>query len=121
MTLEHINSWSRRAKCKNSPNDEMFFPNGTNGVAQGRRFCKDCPVLDLCKTYAIAHNAPGIWGGTSHAERERLNPFIKDVIRQLYIDANQLENWNLQPQEYQLDIAALMEEQPSEQSAPTAA
>lgn len=89
--IESINSWSQRAKCANQPVDTIFFPINTKGVAEGKRFCKDCPVIEPCRTYAIVHNTIGIWGGTSHTERTKFNPFAKKILRQAYQKEGLLE------------------------------
>lgn len=96
MALEHINSWSQRAKCRGDKSaDKLFFP-PTGGAARrdnevGKRFCTDCPVRSQCKIYAIAHNVYGIWGGTTKAERDRLSKFTRLAIQTMYIEAGQLE------------------------------
>jgi hypothetical protein len=88
--LEHINSWSKRAKCRDI-GVEVFF--SRNLTKQGKRFCRDsqCPVLYLCKTYAIVHNEYGVWGGTTRYERDSLDKDIVDIIRQLYYQEGLLE------------------------------
>lgn len=96
MALEHINSWSQRAKCRDIPfADEVFFPHQTGGSKKindvGRKFCTDCIVRSQCKIYAIAHNVHGIWGGTTKAERDRVSGFTRQAIRIMYTEAHQLE------------------------------
>jgi hypothetical protein len=115
--VESINSWSARAKCRNSPNDNIFFPTSPAGVAKGRKFCESCPVRELCKAYALVHSLPGIWGGTSEQQREKTNPVLKNLLRVMYQQAGLLESAWIRVEEYQLDKAHL-EELPSELSDP---
>lgn len=116
--VESINSWSARAKCRNSPNDDIFFPNSPAGVAKGRKFCQSCPVRELCKAYALVHSLPGIWGGTSELEREKTSPALKQILRLMYQQSGLLESPWLRVEDYQLDLAHLAE-QSLEPSGPT--
>lgn len=104
MALEHINSWSKRAKCQDLAfADQVFFPDtgkgSTTAINEGKKFCTDCPVISQCKIYAIAHGVHGIWGGTSKAERDRVDKNIKQAIRTMYIVAGQLEPLNYHNEE----------------------
>lgn len=112
--VESINSWSHRAKCRNLPNDDLFFPTNAHGVAQGRKFCSSCPVKELCEAYALVHSLPGIWGGTSELQRERTSPILKDVLRTLYQREGLLESLWIQTG----DLEQLAE-QSLEQSGPS--
>lgn len=105
--VESINSWSARAKCRNSPDDSVFFPKDTHGVAKGRRFCTDCPVKELCKAYALVHSLPGIWGGTSELERSKISPLVRDLLRQVYQQAGLIESPYIPVGDYQLEIGDL--------------
>lgn len=93
--MEDINSWSKRAKCRGRI-DIDFFPNGSSPKA--KKFCKGldggikCPVLDLCKTYAIVHDEQGVWGGTCYADRTGISSFIVGLIRQVYYQSGLLES-----------------------------
>lgn len=62
-------------------------------------FCKDCPVKDPCRSYAIAHDEYGIWGGTSRNMRLALDPMYVQIIKKLYLDAGLLE-WRPNLAEY---------------------
>lgn len=38
--------------------------------ATAEKLCKDCPVYDLCRDYAVSAQEPyGIWGGTRPVDR----------------------------------------------------
>lgn len=116
--VESINSWSARAKCRNMPNDAIFFPTDAAGVTQGRRFCQSCPVKELCKAYALVHSLSGIWGGTSETEREKTNPALKSILRSVFQEAGLLESQWLNRDNYQLEISHL-EALPLELSGPS--
>jgi WhiB family redox-sensing transcriptional regulator len=54
----------------------FFPPDGERGRARAQReqnakkWCRSCPVLEQCRTHALAVGEPyGIWGGMSEAER----------------------------------------------------
>ena len=104
--MEHINSWSQRAKCRGMDVNAFFPRNEDKGdpistketkSSAMKQFCKGykgsppCPVLELCKTYAIAHNELGIWGGTSQTERKRVPVEVKQLIRWMYEKERLLE------------------------------
>lgn len=82
--MESINSWSQRAKCRNRNLDIFDIKN--------KKFCTGCPVASLCRTYAIVHLERGVWGGTSDNERRSLDPYMVDILRKLYRNANLLED-----------------------------
>jgi len=39
-----------------------------------RDFCGGCKVRNVCKEFAILHDAHGAWGGTTKLERDKLYP-----------------------------------------------
>lgn len=90
--LEHIRSWSLRAKCRGNINDVLFFPEQRADVDKGKKACTGCPVMGQCRLYAVVHNVPGIWGGTSYAERKRLiGPEAREILQELFLEQNLLE------------------------------
>lgn len=93
----HIKYWYRRAKCYGNINDVIFFPANAIYAEQGKRFCTDCPVKDLCKTYAVVYDLPGVWGGTSHSERKRLGPVVRQYLIDLYRELGCLDEDLLAP------------------------
>lgn len=55
---------------------QVWFPEKGQGRAsrQAKRLCRACPLLRLCREWALAHpqQAPyGIWGGLSENDRTR--------------------------------------------------
>jgi WhiB family redox-sensing transcriptional regulator len=74
---EHIASgeytWDEFGLC-NGSDSAHWFP-GPGDHAQRRAAiaeCQRCPVRAECLTEAIRLQYPGIWGGTTEAERKRL-------------------------------------------------
>ncbi|MDN5790699.1 MAG: WhiB family transcriptional regulator [Micrococcales bacterium] len=71
--------WQLQGACR-TVNPEVFFhPEGERGSRRRRRdtaakeVCAACPVLALCRTYALDMREPyGVWGGLSAPEREAL-------------------------------------------------
>jgi WhiB family redox-sensing transcriptional regulator len=106
MALEHIKNWSKRAKCRDTVGEDIFFPDtrsgeGLRNLRAGKEFCTDCPVISQCKIYAIAHGVYGIWGGTSKAERDKFSPLAKEAVRAMYREEGQLEplNYHIAPRD----------------------
>ncbi len=68
--------WRSRAACRNAPDPELFFPldtaPGARQVAAAKAICARCPVLAECRSWAISHEAYGIWGGLTEHQRARL-------------------------------------------------
>lgn len=71
MKLTEV-TWQDEAKCKGmSP--ELFFPEGSKGIAEAKRVCSLCPVNSKCLDYALDNEIMfGIWGGKSARERASL-------------------------------------------------
>ena len=86
--IERKSSWQLRAACRGTHNPDTFFLNTTK---DGKESCKGCPVIDLCRTYAIAHDEYGIWGGMSRYQRHKLGAVIESVTRLMYYQAGLLE------------------------------
>ena len=68
--------WQLRAACRGMDSSLFFRPEKETGSrragreARAMQVCRGCPVLDQCRTYAVAVQEPfGIWGGMSVAER----------------------------------------------------
>ncbi len=76
MTKAH-GDWRSRAGCL-SADPELFFPLSSTGpsvrqIAQAKMVCGRCPVRAECLDFALAtHQAHGVWGGTSEADRSRM-------------------------------------------------
>ena len=70
--------WRTRAACCGTPGPDLFFPLDTTGgpaarqVAAAKAVCARCPVLAECRSWAINHEAYGIWGGLTEHQRARL-------------------------------------------------
>jgi WhiB family redox-sensing transcriptional regulator len=68
--------WRQRGKCRNE-DPELFFPGGTSGpallqIAEAKKVCRRCPVLEQCRDWAVDTGQDGVWGGTTEAERRTL-------------------------------------------------
>jgi WhiB family redox-sensing transcriptional regulator len=68
--------WRRHAACRNI-DPELFFPVSSSGQSmeqeeRAKAVCRSCTVRRQCLEYAIAaHEAFGVWGGTTADERTR--------------------------------------------------
>lgn len=68
--------WRRRAACRLVPADErwIFWPprGDMQALAAAKKVCASCPVTEQCLAAALETGDPGVWGGTSEVERDRL-------------------------------------------------
>lgn len=67
---------TRGHPCPLKVRKNVFFPLDTSGpatrrVTAAKAICARCPVLPACRTWALAHEAYGIWGGLTEQERAR--------------------------------------------------
>lgn len=63
------------ASCEGIETDIFYPPRDIFSVEELRtlkRICVECPVMDACLEWAIAHERYGVWGGTVPVERERI-------------------------------------------------
>lgn len=67
-------AWVKRGRCHGRPDlTPYFFPERGDDVAFVKSICGPCAVRGECLAYAVAHpSLTGIWGGTSHRERDRM-------------------------------------------------
>jgi transcription factor WhiB len=105
--LEPTVVWMQRGKCYGINADSVFFPASRKDSIEGKKFCTGCVVINQCRTYAIAHGSYGIWGGTSTADREKIDQMMVDVIRKMYIDSGLYENYFLDEEEQELVVEQL--------------
>ena len=67
--------------CRKSPDffyPEDFYESSVRKIAEtvAKELCLDCPLVALCKNYAVlAQEDYGIWGGTNARERRELKAF----------------------------------------------
>lgn len=68
--------WQLLGSCRGLESTVFFHPEGERGraraarVRRAKRICERCPVLDLCRNYALTVGEPyGVWGGMSEDER----------------------------------------------------
>jgi WhiB family redox-sensing transcriptional regulator len=62
----------RNGACRDT-DAALFFGDGGVGGATvlAKRICATCPVIDVCRAYAMAEpRLTGVWGGTTHEERK---------------------------------------------------
>ncbi len=72
--------WQDQAACR-GPLGAVFFPPTTTErkrekmarEARAKEICRECPVLNECREYALEIREPhGVWGGMSENERRAL-------------------------------------------------
>lgn len=72
-------SWQLQAACRDVSNAVFFHPENERGNAralreeQAKAVCRRCPVMTLCREYALNVAEPyGVWGGLGEHERQEL-------------------------------------------------
>ena len=62
--------WVARAACVGHDPDLWFPDKGQHNTSKrARAICRECPVLDECRAFGLAHNLAGIWGGLTSDQR----------------------------------------------------
>jgi hypothetical protein len=67
--------------CREKPDffyPEDFYEQSSKRLTEiiAKQLCLDCPLVALCKSYAVlAQEDYGIWGGTNAKERRELRAF----------------------------------------------
>lgn len=51
---------------------DAFFPEKGEHSSDAKRICRECPLLDPCRDYAIDNPQYGVWGATTERERRGL-------------------------------------------------
>ncbi|MGH3727115.1 MAG: WhiB family transcriptional regulator [Mycobacterium sp.] len=71
--------WQLQGACHGVDSSMFFCPDGERGRVRtmreqrAKQMCRSCPVLNQCRTHALATAEPyGVWGGLSEADRDRL-------------------------------------------------
>lgn len=66
--------WKTSAACRSMDPDIFFGPEKGGGWDQepALAICATCPVEHECLEYALQRNDPGVWGGMSERQRQRL-------------------------------------------------
>jgi Transcription factor WhiB len=65
------------ANCKVIPDPDIFFADpraeGANEtIDRAKSVCSGCPYIAECLDWALKNSEPGVWGGTSAAERRSM-------------------------------------------------
>lgn len=70
-------AWQAQAACRNSHPDVFYNP---KHEARAKVICARCPVLKVCRDFAIREMEPeGVWGGMNLAEREAAGQKVVDM------------------------------------------
>ena len=74
--IADIWDWQRLGACRGRDSAQFFHPDGERNPSRARRtakakeVCHRCPVMDLCREFALQTREPfGVWGGLAEAER----------------------------------------------------
>lgn len=66
--MDETRPWAIKASCKGM-DANIFFPE-THTPKAAKQACAACPVNLECLIYAIEYEMHGVWGGTSHRNRD---------------------------------------------------
>ena len=79
VPVTDIWDWQMRGACRGMDSTFFFHPEGERGPARvgrearAKQVCQGCPVLEQCRTHALAVQEPyGVWGGLSESERDEI-------------------------------------------------
>lgn len=73
---------------------EFFYPEYQSASSSEERkaklICRECPVVQACLEWGLAHETFGIWGGASPRERMRMrkisNTTVKSILTSDYVN-----------------------------------
>jgi WhiB family redox-sensing transcriptional regulator len=66
-------SWVDASAVCASADPEAFWPEQGTSAADIKKLCQQCPLLEPCLAYGLAHpEFGGIWGGTGTHDRKEL-------------------------------------------------
>jgi WhiB family redox-sensing transcriptional regulator len=61
--------WMKHGHCAET-DPEAFFPELGERSEPAKRICEGCPVINLCREYALDNDIRfGVWGGWSEKQR----------------------------------------------------
>ena len=75
--MDHAWQWQRLGACRGMDSGGVLPPGrraqpvaGSRRTARAKEVCHRCPVMDMCREFALQTREPfGVWGGLAEAER----------------------------------------------------
>jgi WhiB family transcriptional regulator, redox-sensing transcriptional regulator len=77
------------ATCRGIGVDFFYQEHSTASSSEERKakaICKECPVMQACLEWGIAHESFGIWGGTSPRERMKIRRKLGIEVEQILVN-----------------------------------
>lgn len=75
--------WQTQAACQTMPGD-VFYPEpdatGEHVEAAALTMCNGCRVRSSCRATALLDGEQGVWGGTTEADRDRMQTAISQGV-----------------------------------------
>src|SRR6184192_663452 len=82
MLSSHRKVWSQFAICPEYP--KLFADDLTKSTIKAAKgICAMCPVLELCKEWAVINDVEGMFGGTTTTERKVLKKGLPQEVLEL--------------------------------------
>src|SRR4030095_423038 len=86
-----LKGWQEHGECARlaakNPKllDKVFFPRKGRPAnnPEFHKYCGVCEVAEICLSYAIVHDLDGVWGNTTHAQRELLLKIRPNLVEQM--------------------------------------
>lgn len=64
--------WTGDEACLLVEDPDFFYSEFKLDIELAKDICIECPMMVMCREYAIKHENHGVWGGTSAKERYAL-------------------------------------------------
>ena len=83
--MPDLQGWRQRGRCRElsfEEVDEIFFPEKHVHATAAKNYCRECPVINVCRAYAVFYKEDGFWGGlTANDKREiRKSPVMLEIL-----------------------------------------
>jgi WhiB family redox-sensing transcriptional regulator len=80
--------WQERAACRGVDTESFYGPESIRAtelrdreIEKAKRICRRCPVLSVCREWALDTGEPyGVWGGLTSAERRVARARRKELV-----------------------------------------
>lgn len=68
--VRNEDDWTVHGVCRGQ-DQALWFPEPGQTVNTAKALCRQCPVIEECRDWALRFEDFGVWGGMSERERRR--------------------------------------------------